>query len=361
MKNKITYEEIVYYKYLMRNNIKEFDIANTKLDEIIDSYKLSSNYFEETKSFYNRFFNDEEYRKEIEHKSNNQYESQGKYYDFAVGNICYDYFEKRKEFFDPSLYGNCGDIVNAFVSDSNIHVYLPLLKPTTLLCLLKYNNKLVFDDNLLSSKCNSVFVGLDENDEQINYNDYEFLKKYNFITSANITKEYFNVALGLERLSDDGVMVYNTFAVNLYKNDSKSYLFRKYLIDNKLLKAIIFSKSFTRKEDYEVTYIITKEANEKVVFIDAGTNLYRNFYNISPFSDDYEFTNEFMHISVIADKQIENYGISSVVSFDTIKEKDYKFDFDEYIITNKSKQRRPLNEIRDDMLRVYEKMEDNLW
>ncbi len=374
MKNKITYGEILYYEYFKRiiegveykkaskeNDINSLDYINKKLDNLIEEYGLNADYFDEAKEYYERYVSDIDYLTLVEKETTKKGYFNGKYYEQSIGNLCYDFFNGKNEYFEPSIYDNCGDLVSSCINESNIHVYLPMIKPYVFLNLLKYDNKIIIEKNLSFEKCNSIFVGLDESEDKIEYSKYSFLNKYNFISPSNITKESFNVALGLERLSDYGIMMYNTHALNMYKNDSKSYLFRKYLIDNKLLKAVIFTKSYTRKVDYEVTYVITKNQNEKVVFIDAGSNQYRNFYEINPFSDEYDFGNDFMNISRIVNNYISSYGISSVVAYENIINKDYKFDLDEYIITDKSNKRRPLEEIEMDIRIVYEKMEQNLY
>lgn len=375
MKNKISYDEILYYKYYQDiverkeykkalkedNEFSPIDFINDKLNKIIDEYKLGIDYFKDAKEYIQKLINDEEYLEYVQRECKR---NQGQYYDSSFVDFCYGFFENKKDFFDPCLNDNGGDVVLSLASESNIHVYLPTLKPGVLLNLLRidiYNNKLILENDLLNPKCDFVFVGYDESAEKIEYKPYPFLKKYNFISPSNITKESFNVTLGLERLSDDGIMIYNTHALNMYKNDAKSVLFRKYLIDNKLLKAAIFTKSFTRKADYEITYIISKKQSDRVVFIDAGSNQFRNFYEINPYSEEYEFGEDFMNISRIVSNYVSNYGISSVVSYENIIKKEYSFDLEEYIITEANKKRRPLEEIEMDIRNIYEEMEENLY
>lgn len=372
MKSKISYDEYLYYEYYkkiiksqeykeesQKDGFNSVEYFNNKFNILIDDYKLESGYFDDAKDFCQKCIADDYYRNLDKTEitpiiTHEKYES-------SIVSLCIGFFEKKKEYFEPSLYDNYGNLIDVCVSESNIHVYLPLLKPSVFLNLFQYDNKPVIEHELLAAKCNAIFVGFDESNERINYSDYVFLQKYNFISPSNITKESFNVAIGLERLSDDGIMIYNTHALNMYKNDSKSVLFRKYLIENNLLKAVIFTKSFTRKVDYEVTYIITKEKNEKVVFIDAGSNDYRSFYEINPYSEDYDFGDDFRNISTIVNKYIESYGVSSVICYDNIVNNEYRFNLDEYIITEKSKKFRSLEEIQMDIRIIYEQMEDNLY
>lgn len=375
MKNRCSNDEILYYDYFQSildskkykkalEENKELDLMgfiNDDLNEIINEYKFDYDFFNEAKNCFNKFINDVTYFESVKKECKSGRKS---CYDSSILALCNGFLNNEKDYFEPSLYGNLGDAALLFSYKSNIHLYLPTLKPSVflnLLCHNYYDNVFILENELIGTKCNFVFVGLDESNGKISYEDYSFLKKYNFISPYNITKESFNVALGLERLSDDGIMIYNTHALNMYKNDSKSYLFRKYLIDNRLLKAVIFTKSYTRKVDYEVTYIITKRKNENVVFVNAGSNQFRNFYEINPYSEEYDFGNDLMNISRIVNSHINSYGISSVIAYENVINKDYKFDLDEYIITDKSSKRRPLEEIEMDIRNIYDEIRENLY
>lgn len=375
MKNRCSNDEILYYDYFQSildskkykkalEENKELDLMgfiNNDLNEIINEYKFDYDFFNEAKNCFNKFINDVTYFESVKKECKSGRKS---CYDLSILDLCNGFLNNEKDYFEPSLYGNLGDAALLFPYEANIHLYLPSLKPSVFLNLLSHNyydNVFILENELIGTKCNFVFVGLDESNEKISYEDYSFLKKYNFISPSNITKESFNVALGFERLSDDGIMIYNTHASNMYKNDSKSYLFRKYLIDNRLLKAVIFTKSYTRKVDYEVTYIITKRKNENVVFVDAGSNQFRIFYEINPYSEEYDFGNDLMNISRIVNNHINSYGISSVIACENVINKDYKFDLDEYIITDKSSKRRPLEEIEMDIRNIYDEIQENLY
>lgn len=370
-KGTFTLDEVIYYNFYRKieKQLKDKEDLltgfNELLDDILMKYKFPVSFFDEVKEFYYNYKNDERFRFKAKHLADIYNRKHGRRYDKKIGMICYDYFVNKNDYFEPNIDSTYDDIVS-FIENQRIHLYRRKLKPSTFLAILinnSYNNgcQIILEDNESDFKCDSIFVGYTDDDTKIDYFDYPFLEKYNYITPANIDKESFDLAFGLERLSDNGILIYNTHAISMYKNDPKTISFRKYLIDNKMLKAIIFTKSFTRKTDYEVFYIITKEPNDSVVFIDAGSNKYRKFYELAEYSDAYEFGEDFLILSHIVKNKTNSYGISEVVSNEQIIENDYRFDIDDYIIVDKESKFRSLEEIEEDIRVVYGFIGDNLF
>lgn len=362
-----TLNEVIYYKFYKKIEKQTKEDENVLegiggiLDAIIERYELDKTFFDEAKTFYNDFMNNRDFQDRVKLLVNTYDRMSGRRYDKKIGDLCYEFFQNKKDYFEPTINDTYDDIISC-VDNNNIHIFRKDLNPATFLSILNKNGcKIIIEDNDSNFKCNNIFVGYTDNEEKIVYSNYDFLKKYDFITPANIDKESFDLAMSLEILSDDGVLIYNTHAISMYKNDPKSINFRKYLIDNKMLKAIIFTKSYTRKTDYEAFYIITKEENSDVMFIDAGNNKYRKFYEIGEYSDEYEFGEDFNNIFYIIKNKISSHGVSQLVLNEDIINNDYRFDIDDYIIVDKESKFRSLEEIEEDIREIYAFIGDNLF
>ncbi len=367
-KIKLSINEREYRELFIRTKGKILSNVETiiKIKELLSTFikdnKLEEDNFDEVFKFYDELIELNLLDTVMEYNNRNV-SCEHSYYDFRIGDISYSFFEKLgKDYCSFPQNVNFSEIASEANFEGVIHLNRCDLSIARLISLINRETKIVIEDND-SYKCDRVFVGIDNSKSKINTNEHEFLKNYPFINSELIDLDLLNFASGLEHLSDNGVMVFNTYASFLFKNDINSVAIRKYLIDNKMIKGIILTKSFSGLCEYEATLIITKQQNDDIVFVDAKSNKYRQFYQIEGYySESNEFNeHELALFALLVYGKKENYGISKLVCYDEIIRNNYKLGFTDYLKINEEVKHRRLEDIARDIIQTYEEMDRNIY
>ena len=179
-------------------------------------------------------------------------------------------------------------------------------------------------------KCEIVVTSKSNGESRkIKVDEFELIKKYNIKNQQFIDVDQFNIYLGLEKLADNGEMIIHASASLLSKNDIASASIRKYLIDNKLIKGVVLTKSVVGKNEYDAFLYITKCENKNIVFVDAKNNDYMDFYeaeNSFGGSETFMFKqipyrrNDFFRILRLGKK---SYGVSEVIKYAEVIDNNY--------------------------------------